>query len=141
MSVTHIKYIPKQKALQITMRLFIDDLQFELNNQNNPKIEIATDREPKNIDRIYADYVSNHFNIEVNEHSKNSSFLGKEYDDDMVVFYLEVLGIQEIEQLRLENTLLLNSFPEQENIVKLNINEEQKSHILTKNRSKALINY
>jgi hypothetical protein len=77
----------------------------------------------------------------VNEHSKNSSFLGKEYDDDMVVFYLEVLGIQEIEQLRLENTLLLNSFPEQENIVKLNINEEQKSHILTKNRSKALINY
>ena len=36
MSVTHLKFIAKQETIQIIMRLFIDDLQVELNNQNNP---------------------------------------------------------------------------------------------------------
>lgn len=141
LSITHIEFIQKDETIQITMRLFIDDLQFELNNMNHNEIELGTDREPKHIDSIYADYTSKHFFIEVNEHPKNITFLGKEYVDDMVVFYLEILKIQKINQLNIENTLLTNSFSEQENIVKLNINEELKSHILTKNKSKALINY
>ena len=141
MSVTHIRYVPKQKAIQITMRLFIDDLQFELNNKSKNSIELATDREPEDIDSTYKAYLSDHFLITVNEQLKRLIYIGKEYDDDMIIIYLEVLNIPPVIQIRVENTLLLRSFPEQENIVKLDINQQQKSHILTKKRSNALINY
>ena len=141
MSVTHIKYVPKQKALQITMRVFIDDLQLEINDKNNTQIELATDREPKKVDSIYANYISTHFTLEVNLRPKNITFLGKEYDDDMVVFYLEIQKIQEIHQMKLENSVLVHSFSEQENIVKLDINQREKTLILTKNNSNSLLNY
>ena len=123
------------------MRLFIDDLQVELNNQNKSSIELATDREPEQIDSIYANYVSKHFFIEIDKQPKNLTFLGKEYDDDMVVFYIEIPKIKKIEAIKIENSILYSSFSEQENIVKLDINQQQKSHILTKKKPKTFINY
>ncbi len=141
MSVTHIKFVPKQEVLQITMRLFIDDLQFELNTLNKTTIELATDREPKKIDSIYMNYLSNNFSVEVNKLPKNLTFIGKEYDSDMAVFYLEIPKIKEIKNIRIENNILNKSFTDQKNIVKFNINQKQKSFILIKDKLIALINY
>lgn len=141
MSVTHIKHVPKQKAVQITQRIFIDDLQLELNTLNNTSIELATDREPQNIDSIYKNYLRSHFTVEINNRPNNYNYIGKEYNDDMVVFYLEIINIKEIKTIKAVNNLLYYSFFDQENIVKLNINEQEKSFILTKNKTEAFIEY
>lgn len=141
MSIAHLKYNVKQEALQITLRIFIDDLQFDLNKKNQNNIELATKREPPNIDSIYENYLKINFNIEVNNKIQNTTFIGKEYTDDMVVCYLEILNIKSIKQLKIENKILYQSFPEQENIVKLNIHNKNKSYILTRNQPVALMNY
>jgi len=141
MSMAHVKYVPAQESIQITLRIFIDDLQLEINKTNQTNIELATDREPKKIDSIYESYLTQNFQVEINEKTLNHIYIGQEYKDDMAVFYLEILNVKNIEKLKIENNILYHSFPEQENIVKLNINDKNKSFILTKNQSTALINY
>ena len=141
MSLTHIYYVQKQKTIQVTLRIFIDDLELELNANKKKNFEIATDREPKKIDSIYLEYIINHLSIEINNHNKGYTFIGKEYENNMAIFYLEIKNIEQISQLKIENNLLLNTFPNQENVLKLNINNHNNSYILTRNTTKAFINY
>jgi hypothetical protein len=140
-SITHIKHVPKQETIQVILRVFIDDLQEELHQLNQSKIELGTNREPKNIDFIYEEYINDNFSININKKKQNLTYLGKSYTDDMVVFYIEIINVKDIKELKIVNNILYSSFPEQENIVKVNINNQHKSYILYKNHSIALINY
>ena len=142
MSVAHVNFDKDQKAIQITVRLFIDDLQTALNSVSTTKqIELATDREPATIDSIYNSYLKKKFKIDVNALTKEFDYLGKQYKDDMTVFYLEIPNVSEINTLRIQNNILCDSFSEQENIVKTNINNKQKSHILTKKETIVNLRY
>ena len=53
MSLMQIDYVQEQHALQVTVRIFLDDLQTALNAVENSAIEIATDREPEGIEKRY----------------------------------------------------------------------------------------
>lgn len=139
MSLTQINYSVQQKALQITLRIFIDDLETEINALSPDKIELATDREPLDIALIYKNYLKNHLHFQINNDSKIFEYLGKEYKNDQVIFYLEIAEIDSITSLEVENTILNSSFPEQENIIKTSLYDTYKSFILTKNSPKALV--
>lgn len=142
MSITHVNYVEDNKSVQITIRVFIDDLQTELNlYSTNKNIELATDREPKNIDSLYQNYLNEKFKIQINSSDKYYAYIGKKYDHDMVVFYLEAENILEIKTINIENKILLNSFSEQENIVKTNINQKKTSKILNRNNTSTFLNY
>jgi hypothetical protein len=66
-------------------------------------------------------------------------YLGKEYEENQVVFYLEMREVDSLQSLRIENTLLTHALREQENIVKAKAYGKNKSVVLTKNKSKSLI--
>ena len=142
-SVSHINYIETQKAIQITQRIFIDDLQTELNSTLNKtnQIELATDREPNNIDSIYRTYLKENFKIDINATERKIKYLGKKYKDDMIIFYLEIPDVSEVNTIQIQNNTLYNSFSEQENIIKTNINNKQKSHVLTIKENHIFIKY
>lgn len=140
-SITQVNYAKNQKSIQITSRVFIDDLQLEINNLSNSNIELATDREPKNIDSIYNAYLNKHLRFKVNKEDVSYNYIGSEYQKDLVIFYLEIENIDSIPQIEIDNRLLIHSIKEQENIVKTNIYKKNKSFILTNNKTKALANF
>ena len=141
MSISHIEYVKKQKALQMVLRIFVDDLQLEINTINNSHIELATDREPKNADSIYNAYLKKHFEVAVNDSKINYSYIGKEYKEDIAIFYLEATNIASIENIKIDNSVLCRSFPYQENIIKLNIHEKHKTYILDRHESTVRTEY
>lgn len=140
-SITQVNYVEKQQAIQITSRIFIDDLQVAINALSNTNIELASDREPKNITTIYENYLKNHLQFIVNNKEKKFTYIGSEYEKDLVIFYLEIENIDKINSLHVHNRLLTDAFSNQENIVKTKINKIYKSYILTKNKTKALVNF
>ncbi len=141
MSISHIEYVKKQKALQMVLRIFVDDLQLEINTINNSRIELATDREPKNADSIYYEYLKKHFEVAVNDSKINYSYIGKEYKEDIAIFYLEATNIASIQNIKIDNSVLCRSFPDQENIIKLNIHEKHKTYILDRYESTVRTEY
>ncbi len=141
MSITQINFVEKQHAVQIISRVFIDDLETELNATSSQKIELATNHETKNIDSIYEHYLKEKLNFTINNKASNFNFIGKEYHNNMVVFYLEIPNINNIANFTIQNSLLTTNFQEQENIVKTTIYNKNNSLILTANNPRKSITF
>ncbi|SDX31140.1 hypothetical protein SAMN05444411_104180 [Lutibacter oricola] len=138
-SMCEIEYVQEQKSVQITLGLFIDDIEDTLDKDLNTVTNLATTSEIKNVDTLYYNYLKKHFNLTINNTVKNFTYIGKEYDDDIVRFYLEIENIEQLQQLEIKNTCLFNYFEEQQNIIKIKVKDYHKTFYLTKNNDKGLL--
>jgi hypothetical protein len=140
-SLCEIEYVEDQKAIQIKLGLFIDDIELTLNKNHNSKLYLATDTEVENVDELYEEYLSNHFSLKVNNEDVSFTYLGKEYDDDIVRFYIEVLDVETLKSLEVKNTCLFKDFPDQQNIIKIKVNKLHKTFYFDKKNDKGLLKF
>ena len=140
-SLTKIDYIKDKKEVQITMRFFIDDIENTLQNRFNISLELATKQENKKANFYLETYITQKFKVNINDEDKVYRYLGKEYDNDVVFFYLEIPDIENIKKIVVQNSMLFEEFEEQENYVKLNINNTKKTFILIKANDKEMLKF
>ena len=140
-SLCEIEHNEEQNTLQITVGLFIDDLEYTLNKNHKKTLNLATKQEVENIDEYYQSYLNKHFKITVNNSLKPYIYIGKEYDDDIVRFYLEITNIEKIKSIEIINNLLFKDFEDQQNIVKIKANKIHKTFYLTAKNDKGLLNF
>lgn len=140
-SLCEIEHNEEQKSLQIIVGMFIDDIEFTLNKNHNTTLNLATKNEISTIDEYYSTYLNEHFEIIVNNELKVYKFIGKEYDDDIVRFYLEITNIQEVKYIEVTNTCLFRDFKDQQNIIKIKANNTHKTFYLSQNNDKGLLNF
>jgi len=140
-SLTQIDYNLHEKSLHITMRLFIDDLEKSLNTNFKKEFKLDTNKELAKTNDFIAFYLNTHFNVKVNDTLRNYTFLGKEYENDVIYFYIEIDSISNIKNIAVQNNILISEFETQQNIIKLNINNQKKTMILNKSNDKDLLNF
>jgi hypothetical protein len=138
-SLTQINYDESEKALQITMRFFIDDLEKAVGGRFDKNLQLATREEMKDSDVYIERYVASKFKLWINGEPVSAAFLGKQYEDDQVFFFLEAPEIEGIETLEVQNSMLMEVFEEQQNYVKLSILDVDKTFILIKANNKDLL--
>ncbi len=140
-SLCEIEYVKEQQSLQVTLNLFIDDLEFTLNKNHQIEMQLDTENEAKNADELFENYLRNNFKIKVNNESKNYDYIGKEYDDNLVRFYLEVTNIEQLNILDITNTSLTRDFKDQQNIIKIKVGNFHKSFYLNQKNANCLLNF
>lgn len=138
-SLCEIEYHEEKQSIQIILGLFIDDIEVVLNKEQNTKLKLATDNEANNIDDYYEAYLNKHFKIITNEKLNSYNFIGKEYDDDIVRFYLEIENIEQLNSIEILNTCLIEIFEDQQNIIKLKTNKLQKTFYLNNKNTNCLL--
>jgi len=140
-SLTKIDFVEKEKSVQITMRFFIDDIEKTLENRYEIELELATNKENNKANIYLERYIASKFEVIINQNVKLYKFLGKEYENDVVFFYLEITDIEMINQISIQNRMLFEEFPDQENFVKLDINNSKKTFVLRKENDKEMLNF
>jgi len=60
---------------------------------------------------------------------------------DYVVCFIEVTDVQNPKSISIENTLLMDLFQDQKNVVHLNTGTTKKSFLLTRDNDKAVLNF
>ncbi|MEN8186610.1 MAG: DUF6702 family protein [Bacteroidota bacterium] len=140
-SMTKINYVKEEKALQITMRFFTDDVEKTLNNRFKKEFELDTKSEHTETDKFINLYIHQKLQIKINESKIDYTFLGKEYDNDVVYFYLESTDIDNIKSIEIKNRMLFEEFKEQQNFIKTNINDQKHTFILMINNDKEMLKY
>ena len=140
-SVTKVEYVKEKESLQIISRVFIDDFENLLRKRYDEKITLDIENELSTIDMYMERYLKEKLEIEINGEPINFSFLGKEYEEEIVFFYLEIEGVKTINTFQITNKILLDMFDEQENIVRVNINDKNKSFLLRKGNTKGVLNF
>lgn len=140
-SMTEIKYVKDKKEIQISMRLFIDDFEKVLSDQFKKPFALSTDKELKDADKYINFYLLQNFRLIINGKALKLDFLGKEYENDVVYLYAEVKDIVSVQSIEIQNRMLFERFEDQQNYIKLDMNNQKKTFILTKEIDKELIKF
>jgi predicted RNase H-related nuclease YkuK (DUF458 family) len=139
--VFQIDYFKEKKAVQITVRLFIDDLEKALYKKHNKHIYITTKDEIAEANTLIANYLSEKLKIKINNKSQSLQFLTKEQEDNIVICYLKIPFKDNIKDLEITNTVLSDIFKEQQNLVHLNINGNKKTILFTNTETNQKLKY
>ncbi|MDO7138880.1 DUF6702 family protein [Algibacter lectus] len=140
-SVTQVEYVKDKKSVQIISRVFIDDLEKALRHSYDENITLDENNDTEATNAYLEKYINTNLKLSINKQPATLQFVGKEYDGDIIRFYLEVVDIQNVKSLEVSNEMLFAVCPDQQNIVKTKINSKQKSFILTTKNNSALLNF
>ncbi|HCO85083.1 MAG TPA: hypothetical protein DIT95_16355 [Arenibacter sp.] len=141
-SVTSVEYSDKDRALQITTRIFIDDFEKVLQERYGIKGSLATREESDMADAYIEKYLRTKFMVEINDRPVDFDFLGKEYDNDIMICYLEVpkIDMSTATSISVENEVLMDIFEEQKNVVHFKLGNQKKSFVLIRENNKGMLN-
>jgi len=140
-SVTQIEYNQEQKSLQIISRIFIDDIEEVLRKRYDETIELVSEKEEAKIDQYLSTYLNQKLGITVNGEKMFFKFIGKEYDNDLVLCYLEVENVPALKTITVSNQALMDFFDEQQNIIHVKKGKKRKSLILEKEKDKGVLKF
>ncbi len=138
-SLTNIVYKKESKTLQITTRIFIDDIENTINKKYGLKLEFDTEKETSETDKYLKKYFEENLKITLDNQEITLSYLGKEYDEDIVYVYFEMENIPDFKQIEVKNTVLFDLFDDQQNIIKIKDETTQKTFFLKPNHFKEIL--
>ena len=119
----------------------MDDIETALNKDYNINLQLTTKEELKNNDVYFKKYLKEKLTFKIDGVAKEYIYIGKEYDGDLVYFYLELENINKVNTIEVTNTILTNHFPNQQNLIKSKIGKKHKSILLTKDESYGELKY
>jgi hypothetical protein len=143
-SKTDVTYKPTEKTLQITMHIFIDDLEKSLEKQGVSKIYIGTEKEKQEANSLIIKYLQSNFSIKLNNKALAYDFLGKETSNDKqaIWVYLEAKNVKDVKQIFVENKILTEIFSDQKNIVQINVPSKKQGYfLLDKNKPSEMASF
>ena len=139
--VCQVNYAPQKKMLQITCRLFSDDLNKALEKKHKKKTFLGTEKETPEDVILFKKYFAENFSIKINKQTKPITLLSKETEGDVLICYLNSKDISKINSLEVTNTLLTDWNPEQQNIVHVVVLGIKNSFLFTSSTFNGLLNY
>lgn len=141
LSLTQINYKEDAKSIQIIINVFIDDIETALNKDYKIDLQLATKKELKDNNIYFEKYLKEKILFKVDNIAKNFTYIGKEYDGDLVYFYLEIEDVNQLKMIDITNNILTSHFPKQQNLTKCKLGSKHKSILLTKEENSAQFKY
>lgn len=116
-TMTKVDYIDGSKTLKFTVKINTNHISDAINvNPNATAFETEVKK-----------HVNNNFDVYVNGSQKNLTFTGSQVSGETVWVYFETGGIGDISTLKIKNTILLDAFPKQMNLVNIAYKGRQKT--------------
>ncbi|MGY0393224.1 DUF6702 family protein [Bizionia sp. KMM 8389] len=140
-SITQVEYVQEKESVQFVSRIFIDDLERLVRTRYDETITLTTDNEVEAANYYIGKYLSEKIQVVINGKPADLQYLGKEYENDLVYCYLEIEGVKSIESFEITNQVLFDVFSDQKNIVRTQINGQNKSFMLIKQNDKGMLNF
>ncbi|HEY6974959.1 MAG TPA: DUF6702 family protein [Chitinophagaceae bacterium] len=126
-SMTDINYNSKEKELEISVRIFTDDLENTLRKYHSTDLDILHPADIRQMNSFVNDYIQKHLLLNVNGSSAQMSFLGYEEQSESIWSYFEVKSINNVQKLNITNSLLHDYNTNQVNMIHVKANDKEYS--------------
>ena len=134
-SLSEINFNPKTGSLELSVRVFTDDLELTLTNFNKGKLIKIEDPEAI-VDPLIEQYIRKNLAlISPEKEVKFGKFYGKEKEADATWIYLEIFDCKQLKNFTLYNTIMQEMFEDQTNLVNI-IYPSQKKTIVFDSETK-----
>ncbi|MFK7951758.1 MAG: DUF6702 family protein [Ekhidna sp.] len=132
-SVSDIKYKKDQKAIQISTRIFLDDLEVSLRSYSgNEKLNITAKSDWDLVNEHLKNYMLENLRISNEKGEMEANYIGAEIEEDVMWVYLEIEKVKKLKTVKVLNSLLMESFSDQENMVHFRAFDKVKSERIRK---------
>jgi hypothetical protein len=121
-----LKYKAEQKALQLSMHVFIDDFEEALKNKGVDSMFILTKKENPDADKYIGLYLKENFSVLFDDKKVEMEYLGKELSEDLAGMwvYMEATEIEAPMTATIDYSILMDAFQDQRNILSVQINDK-----------------
>ncbi|MBA3970894.1 MAG: hypothetical protein H0X46_01895, partial [Bacteroidetes bacterium] len=111
LSLSEVAINTEKHTLDVSCKIFIDDLEVELNKLSQKKIDLSAAGKNKETETILFTYLEKNFKINVGGKLQSLQYVGYEIEGDAVWCYMEVAKFKGKGTISILNTLLYYSFP------------------------------
>ncbi len=141
LSKTEIYHNQKTQSLEITMHIFIDDLELAISQAQGTLLRLTSTEDDKQADTTIVNYLQSEFAVWINAKKMEFTYLGKEESEDLIAFwiYLEATGVREIEEIQIKNSILTEIYQDQKNMVSIETPNYRKFFLLDHVKTEAAL--
>lgn len=130
-SIYQVDFVPEKKRVEITARIFMDDLNLALEKEFKIKTTLGEKSETAQDVELLKKYLAKHLRVFIDGKEKQVAFLSKEIDNNVVIVYMKITDIKKFNSFKIHNNALLDLYPDQQNIIQTNYYNNKKNYIFT----------
>lgn len=131
-SKAEIHYKSDREVLQVSLHIFLDDLEAELKDMGGDKLYLCTEKESEDAESYLMDYIEERFILKDKNQFLELTLVGKESSEDLLAVwcYLQVEEYQ-LNELYIQNKIMTTRYADQKNIVSFKVDGKREAfHIL-----------
>lgn len=126
-SLTEINYNAKSGSLELSVRVFTDDLELALTNFNKGKLVKVEDPESI-VNPLIEQYIRKNLAlVSADKEVKFGKFYGKEKEADATWIFLEIFDCKQLKNYTLYNAIMQEMFSDQTNLVNIIYGNQKKT--------------
>ena len=127
LSISELVLNPQSSNLEISHRVFIDDLEAALSEQSGLVLDLTKPKDPQLAKKLVGEYLQKHFSLQINGKAVQPTYLGYEVEEDAIWAYMEVPKVRQLSSVQVQNTLFFRRFTDQMNLVNVTVGGNLKS--------------
>lgn len=141
MGIYQINYAPEKKMLEITTRIFVDDLNKALEKKYKKIIHLGTTKETPEDVVLMQKYLSEKFRLKINGEFTPMNYLSKEIESDVIICYLNIRDVKKLKSLETYNAVLIDLDVEQQNITHFTGFGDKQSYLFTESATNYVLKF
>jgi hypothetical protein len=132
-SLAEVSYNPAAKSLEVSLRMFTDDLGEALTRENKRTVSVD---QTDTADPLIKRYLEKHFAVAgTDNRRKPMTWVGKEISVDVTWVYFEIPLTESLNGMKLLNSLLCELFDDQVNIVNVSYQGQKRTYLFKPNQT------
>ena len=126
-SVTEINHNATDKTLEISAKVFADDLEQILEKNYKTTLDITTAKDQPRFNQLLPDYFSKHLVLVVDGKPVKLTYIGYETEKESAHCYFQVDHIATVKKIEISNSILYDFIDSETNIMHVTVNGTRKS--------------
>lgn len=140
-SVTEIEQNQKTGKLEVSMRIFFDDLERALNKRYKTNVNILRPANKKQIDALISGYVKEHLKLKAGNNELVLKYAGYEIEEEAAWCYFETEKTEPVRTLDVQNNILFEQHDSQVNMVHAVVSGKRQSGKLDNPKDQVSFSY
>ncbi len=130
-SVTEFNFNSKEKLIEISSKVFLDDFEKTLKKQQNGAVELTHPTNPKQAQELVSNYFKKHLLVKIDGKPVSLEFVGYEPEGAALWVYFQVSNTSSVKSIGVTNTILYELYPTQISIMHALVGDTKKSTRIT----------
>ncbi len=126
-SVTEITHNAKDKTLEVSCKIFTNDLENALRKKSNQRIDLINPSNQTLINQLVEQYVQSHLKIFLSGKQQTLQYIGYEISEESVWCYLQADHVSKVKSIAIQDNILYESQPEQISLLHVIVDGNRKS--------------